>query len=418
MWGLVDMKKTLISLLCFLLFPISITNGATNQDDESQIDFGISVSPGMGVAFGFGGVDIPTGNLNWLRLDATNDPMTGDLDMGANSIHGADNAVVDASSADNLTLRGGNKTASTGNGGHTDLIGGSSVGGTKGNVRIPEGEFFQFPAAGGGNVHVTNDWNGLLGEPFLIQGEAGSGTFVALQTEGTPTNSNTIISFYPTMDASFVNYASSFIGFAPGINATHFIWRADSGGTGVEMGFRLFATEPGTGELTIDPEGATGGDVLVKGGNPVSKKGGDFVAVGGIPTGAGNHDGGDIRFVPGTGIGSGESGTIQFDGRMASITSQENIIADNTTLVLATTNVILTSNTAVATDRTIILPDGIKSGQFLLLVFVDATDALELLDDDTQFCGSADWTPDDRDTLSLRWFNTASCWYEVSRSAN
>lgn len=418
MRGMVDMKKTLISLLCFLLFPISITNGATNQDDESQIDFGISVSPGMGVAFGFGGVDIPTGNLNWLRLDGTNDPMTGDLDMGSSDIHGADNAVVDASAATDLDLRGGNKTAGTGDGANLTLSGGSSVGGAKGLVSVPEGQTMVFPGAGGGNMEIVNDWNGNLGESLLFQGESGSGTFMALQTKGTPTNSTTAFSFYPTMDAGFINYASSFIGFSPGLDATHFIWRADSAGTGVEMGFKFFATEPGTGELTIDPEGVNGGDVLVKGGNPVSKKGGDFVAVGGIPTGAGNHDGGDIRFVPGTGIGTGESGTIQFDGRMASITSQENITADNTTLNLNTTNVILTSDSATATDRTIILPDGIKSGQFLLLVFVDATDSLELLDDDTQFCGSADFTPDDRDTLSLRWFNTTSCWYEVSRSAN
>lgn len=43
---------------------------------------------------GGGGIDIPTGNGEWLRLDTTNDPLTGDLNLGSNQITNLDDPTL------------------------------------------------------------------------------------------------------------------------------------------------------------------------------------------------------------------------------------------------------------------------------------------------------------------------------------
>lgn len=55
----------------------------------------------LGGPTGAGGINIATGNGEWLRLDATNDPMTADLDMGTNKI----NNVVDPVLAQDAATR-------------------------------------------------------------------------------------------------------------------------------------------------------------------------------------------------------------------------------------------------------------------------------------------------------------------------
>ena len=94
-----------------------------------------------------------------------------------------------------------------------------------------------------------------------------------------------------------------------------------------------------------------------------------------------------------------------------------NITSDNQGVSPVRSVLVLDSDSVTATDRTFTLGDG-GIGQVLTLVFSDGSGAVELIDDDTQFCGSADWLPTDRDTLDLVWVNGPNCWFEKSRSVN
>lgn len=64
-----------------------------------------------------------------------NPTFTGTVITG-NSLHAADDAVNNASPAQNLTVKAGSKTAGTGNGGDLQLDSGSSSGGNNGNIRF------------------------------------------------------------------------------------------------------------------------------------------------------------------------------------------------------------------------------------------------------------------------------------------
>lgn len=86
------------------------------------------------------------------------------------------------------------------------------------------------------------------------------------------------------------------------------------------------------------------------------------------------------------------------------------------------TYVLLDSDDATATNRTLVLGDGSEAGHALILQFVAASNAMELLDDGATDGGggnvrlSADWTPGQYDSLSLIFDGTD--WIETGRSNN
>jgi len=133
---------------------------------------------------------------------------------------------------------------------------------------------------------------------------------------------------------------------------------------------------------------------------------------------AGTGDGGNIPLEAGTSVG-GVVGTVIVEvGPLAVNGVAVALTADNQSVVPTKSLIVLSSDNVTATNRTIVLPDGKKEGQLLTLVFNEATNAAELVDDDTQACLSATWLPTNRDAIDLVWVIAMSCWVEKSRSVN
>lgn len=133
---------------------------------------------------------------------------------------------------------------------------------------------------------------------------------------------------------------------------------------------------------------------------------------------AGTGGGGDLLFDPGSGFGGGLHGVTRSARGFAHTPGSVSVTADNQSVTVQNGVLVFSSDSVIATDRTIALADGTADGQIATFIFNDATDLIELVDDDTQFCGSASWLPTHRDSLSIVWNTALSCWVETSRSVN
>lgn len=150
-----------------------------------------------------------------------------------------------------------------------------------------------------------------------------------------------------------------------------------------------------------------GSDYLTGTGN-----GGQVRLLGGQSTGG---TGGHVVLEPGDGSLDGVTKSVR---GFAHTPATVSVTADAQSVTVQNGVLVFSSDDATATNRTIVLADGTADGQVAQFIFSDATDAIELVDDDTQFCGSATWTPTDRDSLSVTWVASMSCWVESSRSVN
>lgn len=340
------MKKLI--LFCLLMLPL-----LSHSSDISTVIIG-GVAP----------LDIVAGNGEWLRLDATNDPLTGDLDLGAN-------LTFDTSGTDDFQWR---------------------------------------------RTHQSTPAN--TNEPTLMMVNAGESMypiFTTFDSDGTDDVQLNIAAERSATGIATVVAGYNAFGLPNYVLGTH------RSGTGtnypLHIGFEVFSNK------NIVLEDATSVElnaVLRRDTNDVAdaSKADDMVVEGGNKT-AGTGNGGDYVLKGGTSVG-GRVGVVRAEGSPFGLHNDGfTLVGDGTTITVDESVLELTSDSVTATDRTFNIDAG-QNGQLLTIVWMHATNRAEMLDLSLH-CLSADWLPDIGDTLSLVWVGAlggSGCWAETARSAN